>query len=81
MLHVRVASPADRTGQPVEKLSGHPGVQNVVVLAKARRPDGDVVQLDVRDGAVILILVGAAGLRIQRAIWRRAQIRRRDLIQ
>jgi uncharacterized hydrophobic protein (TIGR00271 family) len=51
MLHVRVASPADRTGQLVEKLSGHPGVQNVVVLAKARRPDGDVVQFDVRDGA------------------------------
>jgi uncharacterized hydrophobic protein (TIGR00271 family) len=51
MLHVRVASPADRTGQLVEKLTVHPGVRNLVVLAKARRPDGDVVQFDVRDGA------------------------------
>jgi uncharacterized hydrophobic protein (TIGR00271 family) len=51
MLHVRVASPADRTGQLVEKLAGHHGVRNLVVLAKARRPDGDVVQFDVRDGA------------------------------
>ena len=51
MLHVRVASPADRTGELVEKLSAHPGVRNLVVLANARRPDGDVVQFDVRDGA------------------------------
>jgi uncharacterized hydrophobic protein (TIGR00271 family) len=51
MLHVRVASPADRTGQLVEKLAAHPGVRNLVVLAGARRPDGDVVQFDVRDGA------------------------------
>jgi uncharacterized hydrophobic protein (TIGR00271 family) len=51
MLHVRVASPADRTGQLVEKLASQHGVRNLVVLAKARRPDGDVVQFDVRDGA------------------------------
>jgi uncharacterized hydrophobic protein (TIGR00271 family) len=51
MLHVRVASPADRTGQLVEKLCAHPGVRNLVVLAEARQPDGDVVQFDVRDGA------------------------------
>lgn len=51
MLHVRVASPADRTGQLVERLSALPGVRNLVVLAKARRPDGDVVQFDVHDGA------------------------------
>ena len=51
MLHVRVASPADRTGQLAEKLSAHPGVRNLVVLANARLPDGDIVQFDVRDGA------------------------------
>jgi uncharacterized hydrophobic protein (TIGR00271 family) len=52
MLHVRVASPADCTGQLVEKLSALPGVQNLVVLAHAaHRPAGDAVQFDVRDGA------------------------------
>src|SRR6516164_1070443 len=51
MLHVRVASPADRTGELVEKLSAQHGVRNLVVLAKARRPEGDIVQFDVRDGA------------------------------
>jgi len=126
MLHVRVASPASHTGQLVETLSALPGVQNLVVLASAaRRPEGDAVVFDVRDGAanpvfatlreldldregaiavhrvdatldsgagpakrswseargslfqlllnvVLLIGVGAAGLRAQRAIWRRA---------
>jgi uncharacterized hydrophobic protein (TIGR00271 family) len=52
MLHVRVASPADHTGELVEKLSALTGVQNLVVLAHAaRRPAGDAVQFDVRDGA------------------------------
>src|SRR5215469_165579 len=51
MLHVRVTSPADRTGQLAEKLAAHPGVRNLVVLANARLPDGDVIQFDVRDGA------------------------------
>ncbi len=52
MLHVRVVSPAGRTGQLVQTLSTMPGVQNLVVLTGgARRPEGDAVQFDVRDGA------------------------------
>jgi uncharacterized hydrophobic protein (TIGR00271 family) len=51
MLHVRVVSPASHTGQLVEALSALPGVQNLVVLAGARRPEGDSVVFDVRDGA------------------------------
>jgi uncharacterized hydrophobic protein (TIGR00271 family) len=52
MLHVRVVSPAGHTGQLMETLSAIPGVQNLVVLANgARRPDGDAVVFDVRDGA------------------------------
>ena len=51
MLHVRVVSPADRTGQLVEALATLPGVQNLVVQAGARRPEGDAVIFDVRDGA------------------------------
>ena len=51
MLHVRVVSPADRTGQLVEALATLPGVQNLVVQAGARRPEGDAVVFDVQDGA------------------------------
>jgi uncharacterized hydrophobic protein (TIGR00271 family) len=52
MLHVRVVSPASHTSQLVETLSALPGVQNLVVLADtARRPEGDAVVFDVRDGA------------------------------
>jgi len=52
MLHVRVVSPPRHTGQLVETLSAMPGVQNLVVLAStARRPEGDAVVFDVRDGA------------------------------
>lgn len=41
MLHVRVVSPASRTGHLVETLSALPGVQNLVVPAgTARRPEG-----------------------------------------
>ena len=38
MLHVRVVSPAGRTGQLVEALAMLPGVQNLVVQAGATRP-------------------------------------------
>jgi len=51
MLHVRVVSPGSRTGQLVETLSTLPGVQNLVVASGARRPEGDSVVFDVRDGA------------------------------
>jgi uncharacterized hydrophobic protein (TIGR00271 family) len=52
MLHVRVVSPAALTGSLTDRLAAAPGVQNVVVgTGAARRPDGDAVQFDVRDGA------------------------------
>jgi hypothetical protein len=52
MLHVRVVSPAALTGSLADRLAAAPGVQNVMVRAgAARRPDGDAVQFDVRDGA------------------------------
>jgi len=52
MLHVRLVSQASHTGQLVETLCTLPGVQNLVVLTgRARLPDGDAVQFDVRDGA------------------------------
>ena len=52
MLRVRVVSPADLTGQLLERLSVAPGVQNLVVLPQAvRRPEGDAVDFDLNDGA------------------------------
>jgi len=52
MLRVRVVSPADLTGQLLERLSAAPGVQNLVVLPEAvRRPAGDAVDFDLSDGA------------------------------
>ncbi len=51
MLHVRLVCPVGLTEQLVDRLAVAPGVQNVVVGAgAARRPDGDAVQFDVRDG-------------------------------
>ena len=51
MLHVRVVSPVALTERLAERLAVAPGVQNVMVQAgAARRPDGDAVQFDVRDG-------------------------------
>ncbi len=51
MLHVRVVSPAALTERLADRLGVAPGVQNVMVQAgAARRPDGDAVQFDVRDG-------------------------------
>jgi Domain of unknown function (DUF389) len=52
MFHVTVVSPASRTGAVAEWLLAAPGVHNVVVhRGAARRPDGDAVQFDVRQGA------------------------------
>ncbi len=52
MLHVRVVSPAALTGPLIDRLATAPGVHNVVVrTGAARRPNGDAVQFDVRDGA------------------------------
>lgn len=50
-LHVRVVSPATVTGQLAGTLATAAGVQNVVVQAGARRPDGDAAHFDVRDEA------------------------------
>jgi hypothetical protein len=62
VLHVRAVSPAALTEQLADRLAAAPGVQNVVVRAgAARRPDGDAVEFDVRDGAAN---------HAQRAIWR-----------
>jgi uncharacterized hydrophobic protein (TIGR00271 family) len=52
VLHVRVASPPNLTGELIEALSTDPGVVNLVVLAgAARRPDGDAVQFDLQTGS------------------------------
>jgi uncharacterized hydrophobic protein (TIGR00271 family) len=52
LLHVRVVSPADQTGRLAEALAGQAGVRNLVVLpGTARRPAGDAVSFDVRQGA------------------------------
>lgn len=56
MLHIRIASPPDLTGQLVEALSADPGVVNLVVLeGAARRPDGDAVQFDLQTGSANLV--------------------------
>jgi uncharacterized hydrophobic protein (TIGR00271 family) len=52
MLHIRVVSPANATGQLLARLAVLPGIQNLIVLeGAARRPDGDAVLFDVLDGA------------------------------
>jgi hypothetical protein len=68
MLHVRVVSPPAVTGRLAEKLDATGGVQNVIVHAgAARRPDGDAVQFDVRDGAANPVFRALRGLRLDRA--------------
>lgn len=48
MLHLRVVSPAERTGGVVDLLKAHPGVTHVVLLPGAAvLPAGDVVEADV----------------------------------
>jgi hypothetical protein len=52
MLHVRLVSPVALTEQLTSRLATAPGVQNMVTRAGAvRRPTGDAVEFDVRDGA------------------------------
>jgi len=52
VLHVRIASPPDVTGQLVETLTADSGVLNLVVLeGAARRPGRDAVQFDLRQGS------------------------------
>ena len=68
MLHVRVVSPANVTTELAGRLEAAPGVRNVVVHAGgARRPAGDAVQFDVRDGAANPVLSVLRELGLDRA--------------
>jgi uncharacterized hydrophobic protein (TIGR00271 family) len=68
VLHVRAVSPAALTEQLADRLAAAPGVQNVVVRAgAARRPDGDAVEFDVRDGAANPALLALRELGLDRA--------------
>jgi uncharacterized hydrophobic protein (TIGR00271 family) len=68
MLHVRAVSPAALTEQLTALLAAAPGVQNVVVRAgAARRPDGDAVEFDVRDGAANPVFSALRELGLDRA--------------
>jgi uncharacterized hydrophobic protein (TIGR00271 family) len=68
VLHVRVVSPAALTGQLAGLLAVALGVQNVVVRAgAARRPDGDAVEFDVRDGAANPVFRALRELGLDRA--------------
>jgi len=67
MLHVRVVSPVALTGSLTDRLAAAPGVQNVVVRSgAARRPDGDAVEFDVRDGAANPVLAALRELGLDR---------------
>jgi uncharacterized hydrophobic protein (TIGR00271 family) len=67
MLHVRVVSPVTLTGSLTDRLAAAPGVQNVVVRSgAARRPDGDAVEFDVRDGAANPVLAALRELGLDR---------------
>ena len=67
MLRVRVMSPAGTTGRLLEALDAEPGVRNVVVLrGMARRPDGDAVEFDVRQGAANAVFRLLRGLHLDR---------------
>ena len=55
--HIRVVSAPGVTEKLVARLLAEPGVSNVVVLAgSARQPDGDAIQLDVRNRSANAVL-------------------------
>jgi len=67
MLHVRVVCPAAATRSLTDRLAAAPGVHNVVVRAgAARRPDGDAVEFDVRDGHANPVFTALRGLSLDR---------------
>ncbi len=67
MLRVRVMSPAGTTGRLLEALDAEPGVRNVVVFrGLARRPDGDAIEFDVRQGAANAVFRLLRGLHLDR---------------
>ncbi len=57
MIHVRVASPPDVTGELISFLLSDSGVINLTVVAgSVRNPDGDAIQFDVLQGSANQIL-------------------------
>src|SRR5215470_6595560 len=55
--HIRVVSAPGATEKLVARLVAEPGVSNVVVIAgSARQPDGDAIQLDVRNRSANAVL-------------------------
>ena len=73
MLHVRVVSPVALTGQLTSRLATAPGVQNMVTRAGAvRRPTGDAVEFDLRDGAANPVFARVGGVAIAYASWHEA---------
>jgi uncharacterized hydrophobic protein (TIGR00271 family) len=64
--HIRLVSPPEETVRLTDALMSEPGVSNLVVLrGSARRPVGDAVQFDVRQGAADAVISQLRGLRLQ----------------
>ncbi len=55
MLHIRVVTTPGLIGRLLDRLADLPGIRNLIVL----------------EGGTLLIVVGAGGLRAQRALWAR----------
>ena len=82
MLHVRVVSPVALTEQLTSLLATAPGVQNMVTRAGAvRRPTGDAVEFDIRDGAANPVFAAAQRQPADRGRRGRPQRPARDLAQ
>jgi uncharacterized hydrophobic protein (TIGR00271 family) len=65
MVHLRIVSPPDLTGQVMDLLTANPSVINIVELGNvARRPDGDVILCDIarEDASVVLHALKALDL-------------------
>ena len=56
MLHIRVVSPPDLTGQLVDDLSADVGVLDILVMRGVALSGGDAVQFDVQDGSANSVL-------------------------
>lgn len=66
--HLRVIAPGDLTERIVAFLAAEPGVSNVVLLPGAgRRPEGDVVQCDLRSSGANAVLRQLRALRDDRS--------------
>jgi uncharacterized hydrophobic protein (TIGR00271 family) len=78
MLHVRVVSPADLSGEVEAILRGQRGATNLVVLpGAAREPGGDLIQADVARESVQEVVSGLRGLGVDRRgsiSWRAVDI-------